>query len=36
MTIKIKDVVINTDRFIYATIGLTSVQVWMEGLPNTR
>ena len=36
MTIKIKDTVINTDRFIYATIVSTSVQVWMEGLPATR
>lgn len=36
MTIKIKDVVFNADRFIYATIGLTSVQVWMEGLSDTR
>lgn len=36
MTIKIKDTVINTDRFIYATIGMTAVQVWMEGLPTTR
>lgn len=36
MTIKVKDTVINTDRFIYAAIGMTSVQVWMEGLPATR
>ena len=36
MTIKVKDTVINTDRFIYATIGMTAVQVWMEGLPATR
>ena len=36
MTIKIKNTVINTDRFIYATIGATAVQVWMEGLPTTR
>ena len=36
MTIKIKNTVINTDRFIYAAIGATAVQVWMEGLPATR
>ena len=36
MTIKVKDTVINTDRFIYATIGMTVVQVWMEGLLATR
>ena len=36
MTIKVKDTVINTDRFIYATIVMTSVQVWMEGLLAAR
>ena len=36
MTIKVKDTVINADRFIYATIVMTSVQVWMEGLPAAR
>ena len=36
MTIRIKDTVINTDRFIYATIVASAVQVWMVGLPDTR
>ena len=34
MTIQIKDVVINTNRFIYADFGtLTTIRIWMEGLP---
>ena len=35
MTIHIKDVVINTKRFIFADFGTSSaIRVWMEGLPS--
>ena len=34
MTIKIKNTVINTDRFIYATIGATAVQVGAANLKD--
>lgn len=37
MTIQIKDVVIKTNRFIYAEIASSkSVKVYLEGLPEGR
>ena len=35
MTIQIKDIVINTERFIFAGFGNSStIRIWMEGMPS--
>ena len=35
MTIQIKNIVINTERFIFADFGNSStIRIWLEGMPS--
>lgn len=35
MTIQVKNIVINTERFIFADLGNSStVRIWLEGMPS--